>query len=414
MRFPIRSILLIGALLAACGDSVPQPPAHIVLLTLPGLGISEADELPRLRELISEADWSGKGVSASSHIVPAAASLFTGLSPWNHQVLHAGQSRLRADLRTLPEALGDLGYESSGFSSNPWTSWRRNYGQGFDHFQDFSLAAVEKTIAQSDGQHFFWIQLRMGGIPQGRRSGPQVVDRAAIDTALSEVLAVLESSDSWPRTLLIVTAEHGSSNPDEQDRSEPLERRALEVPIVVRLPENSNLSIASGSEETVALARLWATLVEAAGGHASPALAPSLFHAKAPPIVSELYRVQGANYFSLLDGNLQCIRRAAFLPEGSSPRRLLRQASVFDSTRPFTGLGTSETILLRWEKGGGTKEVTDEAMKRSHEIALGRRWLAFVDLERTPSAELALRPSRPTERSAAPRSGGQPKEPLDH
>ena len=415
MRHCIRPIFLISVLvlLAGCNGASPAPPERIVLITLPGIGATEARDLASLQSLVQAADWAGRGVAASSHIVPAAASLFTGLSPWNHQVLHAGHSRLRNDLLTLAEALGELGYRSVGLSGNPWTSERRNYDQGFDHFEDFTPGVAKRLERSAGGREFFWVQLRTLSA-RGPHKELERKTLAELDSQLSSILRSIQTSDSWPDTLLIVTAEHGSSGLGPERGLTPLDRRAIEVPLVIRFPEGAHRSITTDPDRRVSLRRLWATIVESAGGQSVPAAAPSLYHNADETIVSELYRVQGANHFSLVSGDLQLLRRVAFLPDAIPRRRLQRQANVFEVTRPFTGLGRHSTSLLRWETDGNTSELGDEPRRAELDEILERRWRAFVDLERTPAAELALRPNGSGPHAAASRSRERPKQQGDH
>ncbi len=409
----MRSIFLIGALLSGCNFSSPAPPSRIVLITLPGVGTSELPELASLQSLAQKADWAGRGVAASSHLVPAAASLFTGLSPWNHQVLHAGQSYLREDLLTLAEALGELGYRGVGVSGNSWTSKRTNYDQGFDHFEHFTPDVAKRLGKSSDGKEFFWVQLR----PLSSQRQNTELRRAkmpALDAQLNLILEALETSDSWPETLLVVTAEHGPLNLGRGKPLGPLDRHTLEVPLLIRLPEGTDRSIATDTGKRVSLRRVWATIVESAGGQSVPAAAASLYREVDEAIVSELYRAQGANHFSLVVGNLQLLRRVAYLVEEGLQGRRWRQAADFAVTRPISGLGRRETVLLQWEPGGGTLEVADESRRAELDEALDVNWRAFVDLERTPSRELALRPRRPRRHLAELRSQSRPKQRSDH
>ena len=59
---------------------------------------------PNLAAFVRQADWAGRAVAASSRPVPAMASLFSGLSAWQHHTLLEEDPRLPLDLITLPKA----------------------------------------------------------------------------------------------------------------------------------------------------------------------------------------------------------------------------------------------------------------------------------------------------------------------
>jgi arylsulfatase A-like enzyme len=108
-----------------------------------GLG-GEKGLTPHLDGLIREADWAGPAVSSSSWVAPALASLWTGLRPWQHQVLHMGQANLPADVPTLPAALRTAGYRTEGFADGFWAKPRFGYGRGFDHYRGLARGWVAR------------------------------------------------------------------------------------------------------------------------------------------------------------------------------------------------------------------------------------------------------------------------------
>jgi hypothetical protein len=125
--------------------------------------------------------------------------------------------------------------------------------------------------------------------------------------------------------------------------------------------------------------RLYATLVEAVGGEVPGLAAPSLFRAGARPELSELYLGNGANEFSLVDGDHQLrwsSRFAAPEPEffparlvvlGGTPARPLsepaqvifdRLESAFRDTRALSGAGEPPRLeVVRWTAGGRPGEA---------------------------------------------------------
>ena len=162
----------------------------------------------------------------------------------------------------------------------------------------------------------------------------------------------------------------------------------------------------------MAAARLWATLVEAAGGEVPPAVAPSLFRPSARPALSELYLANGANQLSLVDGDEQLLWEARFAPPEpdyyrarlatmkgdnarAGPRRaagaaaeiLGRLRAAFAAAPPLSGRQAPRLALERWEEGGGSRPLADP--RRAAELArrLALAWNAFVPAERPPGEE---------------------------
>lgn len=76
-------------------------------------------------------------VAQSSWTRPSVASILTGLTPLEHGA-RTVTARLPEEIRTLPEILGDAGYRTAGFSTNPHVSADTGLAQGFEAFQAFS------------------------------------------------------------------------------------------------------------------------------------------------------------------------------------------------------------------------------------------------------------------------------------
>jgi len=94
---------------------------------------------PNLDRLAQEGVLFEQASSAASWTLPSHASLFTGLyrsqhgTDWPHK-------RLDDHLTTLAELLSRHGYQTVGFSNNPWVSWATNFHQGFESFKDIRSA----------------------------------------------------------------------------------------------------------------------------------------------------------------------------------------------------------------------------------------------------------------------------------
>jgi arylsulfatase A-like enzyme len=443
----------------------------IVLITLDslrgdvvsGLG-GDPGLTPNLEALAREADWAGEAVAASSWGVPAMASLFTGLQPWQHQAILDTQARFPADLVTLPSALKALGYQTFGFTSGDWYTPDNGYARGFDSFEELGKGseASEQLSGLVGARQFVWVHIPepqapyvrrawllqhlAGGAAQPGEVPPHLphsieplqleayydpaahisaADRqlfwamyrlnvAWADERVGRLLEALHASGQWSRTLLIVTANHGEAFGEHGQLAHGgnLGRELLEVPLIVKLPAGSPpLAAARGTR--VAATRLWATLVESAGGSAPPAAAPSLFRPAGSAILSELYGGNGSNELSLLDGDFQLHwearfarpepayyrARFQFLSEAPGPAAVeaprlpfARLAAAFARTPPLglAGEDGRRLWLERWD-AGGSRSVVDAARTAAMAGRLAALWDSFEGETRTPAAEARFR-----------------------
>jgi hypothetical protein len=464
---PGRAAALVPALLAAAlwlpaGCAPPPPPAHdgpIVLVTLDSLradvlgGLGGDPALaPRLSALLAEADWGGRGIAPSSWGVPAMASLATGLRPWQHQAVIAAEPALAPELSTLAEALQGLGYETAGFLGGPWYRAEHGYDQGFGLFGEYGRGrpVLRRLAGLTGGRQFFWIHIpepqapyirrdwllpRLGDdlpdlparvderqlepyfdpavpLPAGHRRRFWALYRLNVawaDEKLGQVLDALEESGQWDRTLLVVTSNHGEEFGERGQilHGGNLGRQLLEVPLAIKLPAGFRRRVVPPEDARVATARIWATLVDAAGGAVPPAVAPSLLRPAPEAVLSELYLTNGTNRFSLVEGNRQLLwdsRFAAADPEyyrarlslvRKNPGPLLgepaeaifrRLARAFEATPPLTGDGRPEISLERWE-GTGSRKIDDPVEQRRMAERLARIWRGFSPGERPPAGE---------------------------
>ena len=480
VRFPWMVwvwLVCVGGLWMGCGvgdDSEPpedRPP--IVWVTFEGLRADavgalggEPELTPHLDRLASEADWVGRGVAASSWTVPAAASISTGLPPWKHQALYFEWADLPGETRTLAEALEDLGYETAAYTTGHWISARFQFHQGFDVFEPLRRGgrAQARLRGLRGDPSMVWVHFKDPSPPWTRRDWvlareaagflPRRLDRSVLeryldpelplpphlervvhglyrqnvawaDERLGRLLKALRASGHYDRTLVLVTGTHGQALGEEGQVGDgtDLSRRVLEVPLVVKLPADTELHLQPDPKQRVATSRIFATLVEAAGGEVPPGVAPSLFHRSDEPILSELYLAGERNLFSLLDGDLQLLWATRFAPPepdyfrarrqllddpsqpalGEPPEVLMdRLEQAFLSTRPLTGRsfagepgsphGPPELKLVRWGPDG-TETVDDPSTRRALAERLRERWGAFLAEEHPPRVQARRWPS---------------------
>jgi len=466
VRQALRRLLgltLLISCLASCRGSAPPQEGPIILITFDslradvvgGLG-GERGLTPNLDALMRQASWAGRAVAPSSWGSPAMASLFTGLRPWQHQVLQE-ESRLAPALFTLPEALQALGYETSGFTGEAAYSKQGGYEQGFDRLEELAkgAGAAERLERIGGRRRFVWIHIPEPQAPYFHR--PRFDDRidtgrlelpervlpnqlalyfdpanplpparrrlfwamyrfnvAWADDRLGRLIQALRSSGEWDRTLLVVTSTHGEEFGEKGQilNGGNLGRQLLEVPFAIKLPFGFRRKIAEPKEGRIASARLWATLVEAAGGEVPPAVAPSLFRRAPGGVLSELYLANGTNQFSLVDGDDQLLWESRFAPpqpeyylarlammnRGNAriaraelpvpPEEILgRLRAAFATAPPLSGDGAPRLTLERWDAEGGSRPLADP--RRAAELArrLERTWNSFIPAQRTPGEE---------------------------
>ncbi len=242
------------------------------------------------------------------------------------------------------------------------------------------------------------------------------------DQQVGQILAALRASGQWDNSWVVLTASQGIELGEHSQvlYAQNLGRESIEVPLMIKLPKIRRGALKVSDRVRVSQLRLWATLVEGGGERPVPVRAPSLFQAVDPPIVSELYQRNGVNEFSLLVDDLQLLWSTRFAPSEpefyfaqlalrggrpplSEPARhiLDRLGHAFEHALPLSGLsprrgedepGGGPPPILRLERWTetGVARVEDRARAETLAIELRRRWLRYVDRERTPKEESAL------------------------
>jgi hypothetical protein len=382
---PRRCRRLPPTLLGACGVAAlalgcpqrqaPPPWAHrgpIVLITFDALRADAVGAFggppnltPAFDALAREAAWAGPAIAPSSWTVPSMAALFTGLQPWRTENRHGDGAVLPAELVTLPQALGALGFATSGFYSGPWLRRPFGYDRGFDVFRYFREGKRAEARLASLGTadpgtalrpELVWAHVLAPHAPYLRREAllerlppplpplphkvrvldldhyfdpatelPPEQERvframyqlnvAWADATLGRLLGALRRSGKWDETLLVVTSDHGEELKEcgQVEHGGNLCRALIEVPLLVKLPagwQGPPLAIRPG--ERPGTVRVRATLIEAAGGTPEPATAPSLFRPATGGVLSELYFGNGVNRVSYVEGDRQLVWTSRF------------------------------------------------------------------------------------------------------
>jgi hypothetical protein len=273
-------------------------PLRIVLLTFEGLRLDalaqyggDARLTPNLSHLAAEADFVGVGIAASSFPPASLASIFTGLQPWRHGVMHAAAQDLPSAQRALAEALRDQGFHTEAWRDLLWLQeGRRGFDQGFDTFRWLlNLRRLGDSLSVPPARdEFFWIGLRRPSLPYERdaRLFEQVdqlapinelaalperlgysqvadwfdpdsqmapglsrkiqllhaVNLARADRVLGAILEQLRAADDLRSTLLVVTSTNGESLADPKPAGNVwsgslLTPEQVAVPVLVKLPD---------------------------------------------------------------------------------------------------------------------------------------------------------------------------------
>lgn len=101
------------------------------------------------------------GVVFENAIAPAGATrgssstFFTGRYPIERSTADDRRDAIRQNLktsRTLPQLFKDMGYQTAGFSANPWTSRFFGFDAGFDHFEDFMETDLTSDTIREGGR----------------------------------------------------------------------------------------------------------------------------------------------------------------------------------------------------------------------------------------------------------------------
>ncbi len=441
----------------------PAGSGAIVLVTLSGLRPDVVGALggeggwtPHLDTFARDADWVGTTVVASSAPAVSVVSLMTGVTPWQHQVLSHTPAAPRPGLPLLAQALSRTGYRTAARVPLDYDLDRFGLLEGFDEVAEIEPIRASAAVLESaiDGPVLSWFHLREANVAYQRRDAelPRLATRSAglprrinawrllsyadprrpwpaaeravawelfrhevawADHQVGELLAALRASGGWDRSWVVLTATQGSEFGEHGQAlyAQNLGRESIEVPLMIKLPQSLRGMLAVPEDRRVSQPRLWATLVEAAGGRPAPVHVPSLFRPVEPPIVSELYQRNGVNDHSLLVGDLQLIWTTRFAPEepefyaaqlalngGRPPLSepagavLGRLEQAFRQTPPLSGPVGGEPPVLRLERWTQDACVPIEDPERARELAglLQRRWRRFVDRERTPDEESAL------------------------
>jgi len=92
-----------------------------------------AHPTPTLTRLANEGTAFENAFATAPWTLPSHASFFTGTYPSEHGT-HGGHTYLDDELRTLPGAFADAGFQTIGVSNNTWITEEFGFDRGFKTF----------------------------------------------------------------------------------------------------------------------------------------------------------------------------------------------------------------------------------------------------------------------------------------
>jgi arylsulfatase A-like enzyme/Flp pilus assembly protein TadD len=262
---------------APAGPSgLPRSRHHVLLVTL---DTTRADRLGsygyapgrtrHLDRLAAEGVRFDQAISPAPLTLPAHASLFTGLYPFEHGVRNNGNFYLPERVDTLTARFKRAGYRTGAFVSSFILDRRYGLAAGFDVYDDrlegatrqvisleaerrgdrtaLALGAWLDRMAATPGEPFFaWLHLYDPHEPYRAPSpfrdafpaAPYDGEVAFADSIVASVLDRLGRLGLLDRTLVVVTGDHGESLGEhgEETHSMFVYESDLRVPLIVWRP----------------------------------------------------------------------------------------------------------------------------------------------------------------------------------
>ena len=228
--------------------------------------------------------------------LPSHANILSGRLPFQHGVRDNAGFRFPRDTPTLATRLKAAGYRTGAFVSAFTLDSRFGLDQGFDLYDDRldgpagvlalperhgpdTVAAAQRWLAQGDGRPTFcWIHVYEPHAPYlpaepfaSRYPGaPYVGEVATADAALEPVLRPLLDAAS-PRTLVVITGDHGESLGEHGERTHGLfaYESTLHVPLLLFAPSvvaPASVDVVVGHDDIVP------TILDALGAAVPPDL----------------------------------------------------------------------------------------------------------------------------------------------
>ncbi|MEX1025007.1 MAG: sulfatase [Planctomycetota bacterium] len=190
----------------------------------------EGLETPHLARSLAEAQLFERAWSPSSWTLPAHASLFTGLFPFQHGAISHGTA-LSAEAVTLAEHLAAAGYRAGAVTDAGYVTRAAGLAQGFEWFDeswgtlDDSLAQARAFLDADDGRPvFLFLQTYRTHTPyevdEGQRA--ELSQRLDLSQPFAAVQAAVFEGGGWDPV-----RDPAAHNPDDLARYRALYRASV-------------------------------------------------------------------------------------------------------------------------------------------------------------------------------------------
>jgi choline-sulfatase len=270
----ISKTCYLAFLLVAC-DRQPAPRPNVLLVTIDtlradrlgcyGFGLARTANLDRLAR---EGVRCANDATVAPITLPAHTSILTGLYPPAHGIRDNGAYAVSDSVVTLAERLKAAGYETQAFVSAAVLDRRYNLGQGFDGYDDDLTSENEPQLfmirdrpaprtasrvvrwltAWGSRPHrpfFLWVHFfdpHQPYEPHTRQAPlsatPYDAEITTADEGVGTLREKLTALGQLDNTLLVVTADHGESLGEHEEKTHALfiYDATIHVPLLWRYP----------------------------------------------------------------------------------------------------------------------------------------------------------------------------------
>lgn len=378
-------VVLIPFLLAATwsrleGYLIQPPSQNVIVIIIDTLGAKHLGLYGYSRDTTPVIDAFARGgvvfencLSQSSWTKTSVPSMITGTYPVYHQVMGAHDS-LHRSLHTWAEVMGERGYRTAAFQSNPWLMPRFGFAQGFDeyHYQSYEKTGADietenvlEWLRKNSRRRFFlyvhYMDVHSPYDPPARfrKFGDEAVDLydgeiRFVDSMIGFLLEELESLELRKETIIVIASDHGEEFAQHggHGHGKTLYQEVIHVPLILVAPQLADLS--------------------------GRRIVPFVGNIDVMPTVLDLVGIESARYSQIQGRSL-----LPLLQNGN-----VGNAPVFSEVEPLK----SRTRILSLVTEHGIKLIV-----KGDEDATLREELYDLRADRSEQANLAERPSAPTD-----------------
>lgn len=302
---------------AGCRKEAPPPP-NVVIVTIDTLRADrlgcygrERAETPAIDRIAREGVLFSRAYSPSPLTLPSHATIFSGLEPTSHGLVDNGQASAGFPVPLLAERFRAAGWETGAFVAAFVLDRIFGLDRGFETYDDGpagdpDLDEFLPRVAPADERvdrvlawlrrprtrpFFLWLHLYdvhephviPAGFEKRFASDPYDGEVAFVDSQLRRLFDALDARPDAPRTLLVVTSDHGESLGEHGEDTHGffLYDATIRVPLVVRWP--GRLPAGRTVDAPAGLVDLAPTLLSLAGLPAEPQHSGVDLFASTPP-----------------------------------------------------------------------------------------------------------------------------------